>query len=271
LQQAILLEARDLHVRDDRELPAVQGVRLELHRGEILGVAGVDGNGQRELVEALVGLRHPERGQIFIQGEDATHWNPRDYIEHNGAYISEDRQSEGLVLSFDLNRNSVLKLFGKRPFSRSGLLDFSAIESFTAKLMDAFDVRAPGPRINAGSLSGGNQQKLILARELSQEPDLIVANKPTRGLDIGASAYVHQKLLEERNRGAGVLLISADLNEIFLLSDRIMVMYNGHSMGIVRRGEASTGMIGLMMAGTPLDEARKAARQDARQNEEVSV
>ncbi|MFW6184219.1 MAG: ABC transporter ATP-binding protein [Chloroflexota bacterium] len=248
----VLMEARDLHVRDDRDLPAVRGVDFALHRGEILGVAGVDGNGQRELVETLVRLRDVEQGDIWINGQQATGWKTRDYIANGGAYISEDRQSEGLVLSFDLNRNSVLKMFEKSPFSRAGLLNFGAIESFTRQIMEAFDVRAPGPRVSAGSLSGGNQQKLILARELSRDPHLIVANKPTRGLDIGASAYVHQKLLQERDRGAAILLVSADLNEIFLLSDRIMVMYNGQSMGVLSREDADVEHIGLMMAGSPL-------------------
>jgi simple sugar transport system ATP-binding protein len=161
-----------------------------------------------------------------------------------------------LILSFDLSRNATLKLFERPPYSRFGFLDYHAIAGFTRQLIRAFDVRAPGPFLRAGALSGGNQQKLILARELSQSPRLIIANKPTRGLDIGAAAYVHQKLLEERDRGAGVLLISADLDEILLLSDRILVMFNGRSMGELAALGANTQTLGLMMAGTPLAESR---------------
>jgi len=247
-----LIDVRDLHVIDDRGLPAVRGLSLEVYAGEILGIAGVDGNGQRELVEAITRVRPIESGQVVIAGEDATGWRARDYIKHNAAYISDDRHRDGLILDFDLGRNATLKVFDRSPFSRAGLLDFRAIVRFTRELIAGFDVRAPGPSLPAGKLSGGNQQKLILARELSQNPRVIVANKPTRGLDIGAAAYVHQKLMEERERGAGILLISSDLDEILLLSDRILVIFNGQSMGVLNSADAATQTLGLMMAGTPL-------------------
>lgn len=253
-QSRILLDVKDLHVRDDRGLPAVRGVSFQVHSGEILGVAGVDGNGQRELAEALVRVRRIESGRVLIAGEDATNWSPRDFVEHGAAYITDDRQNEGLILDFDLSRNATLKVFEREPFSVHGLLNFNAIIRFTRKLIEAFDVRAPGPQVRASTLSGGNQQKLVLARELSQEPRLIIANKPTRGLDIGATAYIHQKLLEERDRGVGILLISTELEEILLLSDRILVLFNGQSMGELDTRSADIQTLGLMMAGTALAE-----------------
>jgi simple sugar transport system ATP-binding protein len=251
-----LIEARDLHVRDDRDLPAVRGISFAVHGGEILGIAGVDGNGQRELVEAITRVRPIQSGQVLIAGEDATRWKARDFIHHNAAYISDDRHRDALLLDFDLSRNATLKVFDRQPFSRAGLLNFPAIVRFTRDLIARFDVRAPGPHIPAGKLSGGNQQKLVVAREFSQNPRVIVANKPTRGLDIGAAAYVHQKLLEERARGVAILLVSSDLDEVLLLSDRVLVMFNGQSMGVLRRGEADPQTLGLMMAGTPLAELR---------------
>ncbi|MEW6580717.1 MAG: ABC transporter ATP-binding protein [Chloroflexota bacterium] len=249
-----LIEVHDLHVRDDRDLPAVRGVSFQVHGGEILGVAGVDGNGQRELVEAITRVRPVQSGQVLVAGEDATRWKAREFIKHNAAYISDDRQRDGLILSFDLSRNATLKVFDQTPYTRGGLLNSRAIVQFARRLLANFDVRAPGPHVPAGTLSGGNQQKLILAREFSQEPCVIVANKPTRGLDIGAAAYVHEKLLEERARGTAILLVSSDLDEILLLSDRVLVMYNGQAMGVLARGEADPQTLGLMMAGTPLAE-----------------
>jgi len=247
-----LLEVIDLHVTDERGLDAVRGVSFEVCSGEVLGVAGVDGNGQRELVEAIVRLRKLNSGKVVLNREDTAHWNMRSFIDHHTAYIPDDRQNDGLILGFDLSRNATLKVFERPPFARRRLVDRRAVDRFTRGLMEAFDVRAPGPQVKAGTLSGGNQQKLVLARELSQAPRLIIANKPTRGLDIGAAAYIHRKLLDERDGGAGILLVSADLDEILLLSDRILVMYNGCSMGILETRSASIQTLGLMMAGTPL-------------------
>ncbi len=228
-----ILSVQGLNVTDDRDLPAVRGVTFDVAAGEILGVAGVDGNGQREMVEAVTGQRQIAEGRVMINGEDATGWSVRDVIDHDVAVITDDRHGEGLILDFNLERNAVLKLFSREPFSRRKLLRFDAIRSFTSQLVEGFHIKTPNTQVEAGKLSGGNQQKLVLARELSQAPVLIVANKPTRGLDIGAAAYVHQKLAEERERGAAILLISADLDELFVLSDRLMVMYNGQSMGVM--------------------------------------
>ncbi len=256
-----LLQVEDLHVRDDRDLLSVQGMSFALRAGEILGIAGVDGNGQHELMEAIVRQRDIESGDLFINGERANDWTVRDFIDHGEAYITDDRQGEGLVLDFDLGRNTVLKTFRSQPFARFGLLDFRAIRDHTRQLIKDYDIRTPGSLVKAGTLSGGNQQKLILAREISRKPSLIVANKATRGLDIGAAAYIHNKLFEERERGTGILLNSTDIDEVLLLSDRVLVMYNGQSMGILDVEDADSQTLGLMMAGTPLAEIRR-ARED---------
>jgi ABC-type uncharacterized transport system ATPase subunit len=208
------------------------------------------------LAEAITGQRRIEQGQVWVGSQESTGWSSRDYIDHNVAVITDDRHGEGLILNFDLSRNAVLKLFKRQPFAQKGLLNFSAIGDFTEKLIETFNVMTPGPHVAAGTLSGGNQQKLILARELSQTPALIIANKPTRGLDIGAAAYIHQKLADERARGAAILLISADLDELFALSDRILVMFDGQAMGILPIEAAELETIGLMMAGTPQTKLR---------------
>jgi simple sugar transport system ATP-binding protein len=244
------LDVRDLHVQDDRGLPAVRGMTFTVAAGEILGIAGVDGNGQRELAEAIGGQRPPASGMILINGQDATGWTAREVIDHDIAVITDDRQGEGLVLRFDLARNAVLKIFRRPPFARRKLLNYGAIDDFTAKMISGYNISTPGAHVAAAKLSGGNQQKLVLARELSQAPALIIANKPTRGLDIGAAVYVHQKLVEERDRGAAILLISADLDELFALSDRLLVMFGGESMGVLPIAGASLEQVGMMMAGT---------------------
>jgi simple sugar transport system ATP-binding protein len=245
------LTVRDLHVRDDRGLLAVRGMNFNIQPGKILGIAGVDGNGQRELAEAITGQRRFDRGQVWVAREESTDWAPRDYIEHNVAVITEDRQAEGLILNFDVSRNAVLKIFRRKPFAHRGLLNVSSIVTFAQELIETFDVMTPGPHVAASTLSGGNQQKLVLARELSQSPALIIANKPTRGLDIGAAAYIHQKLADERARGAAILLISGDLDELLSLSDRILVMFDGQNMGALPLEETDLEKIGLMMGGTP--------------------
>lgn len=248
------LAVRDLVANDDRDLPACRQISFEIAPGEILGVAGVDGNGQRELVEAIIGQRDSLEGIVTINGEDATHWSPRQVINHNIAVITEDRQGEGLLLKTSLARNMILKLFQRPAFSRYGMLRFDAIDLFAERLIQDFSISTPSAQVNASKLSGGNQQKIILARELSQSPTLIIANKPTRGLDIGAATYVHQKLSEERRRGAAILLISGDLDELFALSDRLMVLYSGRVMGIMPIEEADLERVGLMMAGTSGEE-----------------
>jgi general nucleoside transport system ATP-binding protein len=245
-----LLEVSDLNVKDDRDASRVQGLNLRVYPGEIVGIAGVDGNGQKELVEAIVGLRNIKSGSLMVKGEGANAWTVNDFIKHKVAYITDDRHREGILLDFTIGENATLKLFDQPPYCNSGMLNFRALTELAVKLIEEYDIRAPGPNSQAGKLSGGNQQKLILARELTQEPDLIIANKPTRGLDIGASAYIHKLLLAERERGAGILLVSADLDEIILLSDRIFVMFNGQSMGELSVQDANPQLLGLLMGGT---------------------
>ncbi|HNS38928.1 MAG: ABC transporter ATP-binding protein [Anaerolineae bacterium] len=245
-----VLTVQNLVVNDDRDLPACREVSFEIAAGEILGVAGVDGNGQRELIEALTGQRPALEGHISVNGKDATRWTPRQVIDHDVAVITDDRQGEGLLLKTSVARNTVLKLFERPAFAKRRMLRFGAIDSFAEQLVQDYSISTPGVQVAAAKLSGGNQQKIILARELSQSPALIIANKPTRGLDIGAATYVHQKLSEERDRGAAVLLISADLDELFALSDRLMVIYSGRVMGIMPIEEADLERVGLMMAGT---------------------
>lgn len=242
----------DLHVNDDRGIPAVRGLSLKIHAGEILGVAGVDGNGQRELAESIAGMRPVVSGSIHMCGLDSTRWTPHECIQHDVAYITDDRHAEGLVLGFSLADNSILKHYERKPFAKHGLLDQNAVRNFTEGLIHDYDVRATGPDALSGTLSGGNQQKFILGRELSAKPPVIIANKPTRGLDIGAAANIHEILLKERERGAAILLISTDLDELFALCDRIMVIYNGQSMGEMPEGKADAETIGLMMTGTPI-------------------
>jgi general nucleoside transport system ATP-binding protein len=249
-----LLDIANLHVKDDRGTPTVQGLSLKVFPGEILGIAGVDGNGQKELVEAIVRLRDIEQGRLCIMEEQANNWTVRDFLKHKTAYITDDRHREGLLLEFSIGENATLRSFDQPPFSKKGLLDFSAMIEFAGNLIKDYDIRAPGPKVQVGKLSGGNQQKLILARELSSSPELIIANKPTRGLDIGASAYIHKLLLAERQRGAGVLLVSADLDEILLLSDRILVMFNGRSTGEITIQDANPQMLGLLMGGLNLED-----------------
>jgi general nucleoside transport system ATP-binding protein len=245
-----LLEVSELHVKDERGASTVQGLNLQVYPGEIVGIAGVDGNGQKELVEAIVGLRNIKSGSLMVKGEGANAWTVNDFIKHKVAYITDDRHREGILLDFTIGENATLKLFDQPPYCNNGLLNFRALTELAVKLIEEYDIRAPGPNSQAGKLSGGNQQKLILARELTQEPDLIIANKPTRGLDIGASAYIHKLLLAERERGAGILLVSADLDEIILLSDRIFVMFNGQSMGELSVQDANPQLLGLLMGGT---------------------
>jgi simple sugar transport system ATP-binding protein len=252
-----ILETCELNVKNNRQIPAVRGLNLEVFPGEILGIAGVDGNGQKELVEAIVRLRAIERGTLTIKGQPAEDWSVLDFLMSDSVYITDDRHKEGILLDFPISENATLKEFDKAPFSTRGLLNKKPIIALTEKLIKEYDIRVPGPLTLAGKLSGGNQQKLILARELHAGPNLIIANKPTRGLDIGASAYIHALLLAEKERGAGILLVSADLDEIFLLSDRILVMFNGQSMGILSSQDADVHHLGLLMGGTTLEKIKQ--------------
>lgn len=246
----VKLEVTNLVVNDDRHVPAVRNLSLHVRAGEIVGLAGVDGNGQRELAEAIAGLRPPQSGTIRISGRETTALNSGDLLHFNLAYIPEDRHREGLILGFKLSENFIARNFRRRPFSVRGLLQYNAIKANARQLIQRFDVRTPSAEVTARTLSGGNQQKVVLARELSENPDLIIAAHPTRGLDVGATEFVENRLLEQRARGAAILYISTELEEILNLSDRIAVIHRGEIMGVVRPTEVTPETLGLMMAGT---------------------
>jgi ABC-type uncharacterized transport system ATPase subunit len=222
-----LLQVEDLHVLDDRALEAVRGVSFEVRAGEIVAVAGVDGNGQTELIDALAGLRHPLSGRIALGGEDVTGENARHVLDHGLGHIPEDRQRRGLVLDFTLAENLALHDFRKEPNSHFGWLFPNRLVRWARRLLEQFDVRGGGPQTHAAALSGGNQQKVVLAREIGREPSVLIAAQPTRGLDVGAIEFVHRRLVEARDSGKGVLLVSLELDEVLSLADRILVIYEG--------------------------------------------
>jgi len=245
----LILRVEDLKVLDDRNILAVNGVTFDLMAGEILGVAGVQGNGQTQLVEALTGLRHPVGGRIELLGTDITRGTPRQITELGTAHIPEDRQRDGLVLSYPVTDNMVLNTFYLEPYSEKAVLQEEAIRSNAEALIEEFDIRTPSAVVDASTLSGGNQQKVIVARELSRPIKLLVAAQPTRGLDVGSIEYIHNRLVEKRDEGVAVLLISTELDEIMQLSDRIAVMYRGQIVDILDIEGASKERIGLLMAG----------------------
>jgi general nucleoside transport system ATP-binding protein len=226
-----LLTVKELSVLDDRDLPACRSVSFEVKAGEIVGLAGVDGNGQSELIDALTGLRKVSAGQIVVAGRDMTDAGARECLDLGIGHIPEDRQARGLVLDFTLAENIALHDFRKEPDSKWGWLYPRRLIQRAAGLLKEFDVRGGGPRTLAGSLSGGNQQKVVIAREVSRDPNILVAAQPTRGLDVGAIEFVHRRLVQERDEGRGILLVSFELEEILSLSDRILVIYEGRVVG----------------------------------------
>jgi general nucleoside transport system ATP-binding protein len=248
--EAPRLALQDLHVSDNRGLPALRGVNLEVHTGEILGIAGVAGNGQTELEEAVAGLRRPTKGRITICDQDTTHSHPRAVSAAGLAHIPSDRYNMGMLKDFSVAENLVLQRVGERPFTRRGWLDQRAIQRNAREQVSAYDVRTPSVETLAGTLSGGNAQKMVLARELGRRPKVLLAAQPTRGLDVSAIEFVHHKLVEQRDAGTAILLISTELDEILALSDRIAVMYEGRIMGVVEARDANVNDLGLMMAGS---------------------
>ena len=253
-----IFEIKNLWVKDNRRLDAVRGISLEIHEGEILGIAGVAGNGQSELVEAITGLRRVESGEIIFDGMDITNWSPKQIRRAGIAHVTEDRLKYGLIVKYPISYNFILSRYDERPFSNNGFLDLNAINTKADELIREFDVRTPSRDVLVGALSGGNQQKVIVAREFHFTPKFAVIAQPTRGLDIGAIEFIHNKILEMRDKGIGMLLVSMELEEIFSLSDRIAVMYEGEIMGIVKPEETTVETVGLMMAGTRLDGGHRA-------------
>jgi simple sugar transport system ATP-binding protein len=246
---AAVLEVADLEVHDDRDLPAVRGATFQVRAGEIVGIAGVSGNGQTELAEAIAGMRRPTAGEIRLDGRDITTASPRESYVAGVGHIPEDRQRDGLVLAFTLAENSALHDYFRGPVSRYGFLDGGAMAARASTLIETFDVRGGGPSALASALSGGNQQKVVLGREIDADPRLLLAVQPTRGLDVGAIEFVHRRLIEQRDEGRAVLLISYELDEILNLSDRILVMYGGQ-ITLERPASATNEQeLGLAMTG----------------------
>jgi len=244
----VLLAVDDLHVVDDRGLEKVRGVSLTVRAGEIVGIAGVDGNGQTELIDAITGLRRFERGTIEVAGRPLRHATAREMLDAGVGHIPEDRQRRGLVLEFTIAENIALHDYAEPPDAKWGWLFPGRLVERARRLIQDFDVRGGGPLTRAGGLSGGNQQKVVVAREIARDPKVLVAAQPTRGLDVGAIEYLHRRLVEERDEGRAVLLISLELEEIFSLSDRILVLYEGQIVG-EHTGEVSEQQIGLEMLG----------------------
>jgi general nucleoside transport system ATP-binding protein len=245
---AVVLRVRNLRVLSDRGLPAVDEFSLEVHAGEILGIAGVQGNGQTELVEALTGLRPPAAGSIALLDHDVTRLSPRQLVDAGEAHIPEDRQKHGLVLSYPVADNLVLRTYQRPPFARGLQIVQEAILRFAQRLVQEFDIRTRSVRVAAGTLSGGNQQKVIVAREFTRGGRLLVAAQPTRGVDVGSTEFIHRKLVAARDGGMAVLLISAELDEVLSLADRIAVMYRGRIAGLLETAEATPELLGYMMA-----------------------
>ncbi len=256
----VVLQVSGLQVRDVRGVEAVQGVSFEVRAGEVLGIAGVQGNGQTELVEALTGLRPAHGGKIFLRGIDVTGKPPRPIIENGLSHVPEDRQRHGLVLSYPVADNLILCTYYLPPFAKGVVIQNEAVDSFSRNLIKKFDVRTPSPYVPTSTLSGGNQQKVIVARELSRPVSLLVANQPTRGLDVGSIEYIHRQIIDMRDQGVAVLLVSAELDEIMSLSDRIAVMYKGQIVATVDAETATKAELGLWMAGvSPESAAAKSA------------
>jgi general nucleoside transport system ATP-binding protein len=249
-----LLELDGVSARDDRGLPAVRGVSLKVRAGEIVGLAGVDANGQSELIETIMGLRHPDAGTIRVCGRDVTHAGPKETLAAGVGHIAEDRHRRGLVLEFDLAENLALREYREPGMSRFGWLSPRRMVPWARRLLKEFDVRGGEPSTRAGSLSGGNQQKVVIARELAADPQVIIAAQPTRGLDVGAIEFVHRRLLEERAKGRAVFLVSLELEEIRSLSDRVLVIYEGEIVAEMAP-ESSEEDFGMKMTGGGRSEA----------------
>jgi simple sugar transport system ATP-binding protein len=248
------LSVADLTVADDQDVTAVDGVDLTVHEGEILGIAGVDGNGQTELVEAITGLRDPAAGTVSIGGEDVTDRSRRERMAMGLSYIPGERQERALVLEFDLVKNAALGNQHRERFRDGPRLDWDALGDHAEEIIETYDVRPPDPTVTAQSLSGGNQQKFVVGREFLRDPELVVAAHPTRGVDVGSMEFIHDQLLEMREQGVAIVLVSASLDEILNLSDRIGVIHDGDFVDVVEPASVTKEQLGLLMAGQRLDE-----------------
>jgi simple sugar transport system ATP-binding protein len=251
----VRLSLADVKCGSDRGTPGLRGVSFDVRSGEILGIAGVSGNGQRELAESITGLRKVTSGKVYLEGQDITNLPPGEITERMLSYIPEERMRDGMIKDFSIAENMVLREHHKQPYSKYGFLNLRGIATHADELIAKFRVKTPSRETMAKNLSGGNIQKVVLAREISRNPRVILAAQPTRGLDIGATEYVREQLIEQRNQGAAVMLVSEDLDEILALSDRIAVIYEGQVMDIVQRENATPEKLGLLMAGVHPEDA----------------
>ncbi|VOP81464.1 ABC transporter ATP-binding protein [Streptococcus pneumoniae] len=245
----VVLSIKDLVVNENRGVPAVKNLSLDFRAGEIVGIAGIDGNGQSELIQAITGLRKVESGSIELKGDSIVGLHPRQITELSVGHVPEDRHRDGLILEMMISENIALQTYYKEPHSKNGILNYSNITSYAKKLMEEFDVRAASELVPAAALSGGNQQKAIIAREIDRDPDLLIVSQPTRGLDVGAIEYIHKRLIEERDNGKAVLVVSFELDEILNVSDRIAVIHDGKIQGIVSPETTNKQELGVLMAG----------------------
>jgi ABC-type uncharacterized transport system ATPase subunit len=244
-----VLEVRNLSLVDERGKPKLEDLDFTVREREILGVAGVDGNGQHELVEVLVGMRRPTRGEIWIAGQHVPTLTPREFADRSGAVIPADRQHTGLALDLSLMENLMMREFADPPYTQRGLLSLASMRQRSDQLVDDYDIRTPSVLVRMRQLSGGNQQKTVLARELTRSPKLLIASQPTRGLDVGAMEYVYRRLVDHKKGGGATLLISTELDEILSLSDRIAVIVEGRFLRILDAGDVDPEVLGLLMAG----------------------
>ena len=244
-----ILHVENLVVADNRGIEKVKGLDLSVRRGEIVGLAGIDGNGQSELIEAITGLRKPKSGSISINSKDVTGMKPRQITQVGLGHIPQDRHKHGLVLEFSVGHNAALQEYYHEPYSKNGIMNYSTVSEYAKKLIEEYDVRTQGEHELARALSGGNQQKLIIGREVSRDPDLLIAALPTRGLDVGAIEFIHKRLIEQRDNGKAVFLISFELDEVMNVSDRIAVIYDGKIVDTVLPSETTEQQLGLLMAG----------------------
>lgn len=245
----VVLSIKDLVVNENRGVPAVKNLSLDVRAGEIVGIAGIDGNGQSELIQAITGLRKVESGSIELKGDSIVGLHPRQITELSAGHVPEDRHRDGLILEMMISENIALQTYYKEPHSKNGILNYSNITSYAKKLMEEFDVRAASELVPAAALSGGNQQKAIIAREIDRDPDLLIVSQPTRGLDVGAIEYIHKRLIEERDNGKAVFVVSFELDEILNVSDRIAVIHDGKIQGIVSPETTNKQGLGVLMAG----------------------
>ena len=258
----VILSVENLVVKDPRGLNAVDGLSFEVREGEILGIAGVDGNGQSELIQAITGLISSESGSVSLVGKDITNKTPRSITETGLGHIPEDRQRHGLILDMSIEDNTAIQTYYQEPLSKNGIMQRDAMKEYAIRLIEEFDVRTTSEMEPTRSLSGGNQQKVIIAREVDRDPDLLLAAQPTRGLDVGAIEFIHKRLIEQRDKGKAVLLMSFELDEVMNVSDRIAVMYEGKIIDIVEAKDTNETELGLLMAGVPKSKHQSHSREE---------